>query len=447
MTLTKKVRKNLLESIDLSLPLLIGVSGGPDSIALLHLLEEIPLLSIAIAHVDHGWRPESGQEADALRTLAAKKGVPFHLKRLDVGSVTVNLEEYCRLQRLAFFKELCQEYGYQAVALGHHADDQVETVLKRVMEGSALCHFGAMKRISMIDGLKIFRPLLDVSRKDILHFIEEKKISSFEDHTNYDTKFLRARLRQETFPFLTKQFGKNVRTSLLRLSKEAQELEHYLDRKITTYLSGMVEGPWGTFIDLSQHFPVEELERQHLLKHLCKNYLTLSREQYTSLSTHLLTGTADRHVATGKGIVFIDRRRLFILKKKILPLKTSLPLTPGIQSYGPWTVTVKHLDAKCTEAPPHSSWKNLWQGPVSIVLPQGNYQLGPCASNECYPRTHTISKWWTSHKVPAFLRPLVPVVRDEAGICHEFLVGKSEKNLLNIHNLLISIELTPFYIS
>ncbi|MCH9703393.1 MAG: tRNA lysidine(34) synthetase TilS, partial [Chlamydiae bacterium] len=121
-------------------PLLLALSGGPDSMALLHLMRELNH-PFEVAHIDHGWREKSAEEAEKLQTLVNE---PFHLKRLEKFSQ--NAEDQARRARLNFFRELCEKRGLEGVLLGHHADDQAETVLKRLFEGARLTKLSGLER-------------------------------------------------------------------------------------------------------------------------------------------------------------------------------------------------------------------------------------------------------------------------------------------------------------
>ena len=152
--------------------LLLGFSGGHDSRALLYSLLKWKSrfsLEIALAHVDHGWRSESQLEAEELRKLAQELSLPFHLRRITPGELKGNLESAAREVRLAFFSALCQQYQYQAVLLGHQRDDQVETVLKRVLEGATLPRLSGLSEVTTIEGITIWRPLLRVDKETILN--------------------------------------------------------------------------------------------------------------------------------------------------------------------------------------------------------------------------------------------------------------------------------------
>lgn len=209
---------------------LIGLSGGPDSQALLHALLKTPL-KIGIAHVDHGWREESQEEARILKAQAEALGLPFYLMELKPEQVTGNLENGFRLKRYEFFSEIAAVHGYEAVALGHHRDDLAETILKRFFEGSSLQAMGGMEKESRWGELLVMRPLLEVSKEAILQFLKQENIPYFEDKTNKDERFLRARMREQMIPQLSAQFGKSVKEPIVRFGRECAELNAFMRKR------------------------------------------------------------------------------------------------------------------------------------------------------------------------------------------------------------------------
>ena len=124
-----------------SSPLLLALSGGPDSLCLFYALLKYRNESntpFHVAHVNHNWREKSVLEAQTLEQLASKHQVPFHLKILDPSLLRGNLEAACREERYQFFASLCQFNQFQGVLTGHHQGDQAETIFKRILEGARL---------------------------------------------------------------------------------------------------------------------------------------------------------------------------------------------------------------------------------------------------------------------------------------------------------------------
>ena len=415
------VYRFLNKHYDSNKPVLLGLSGGPDSLVLLDvLLKYQDSLSLGIAHVDHGWRSESGEEAAQLQTLAKKLSLPFHLKRLDPKNISGNLEAGCREERLNFFRNLCQEHGYQAVLLAHHADDQAETVLKKFFEGSSLPYLSGMQPITQVDGLILWRPMLEVTKKEILDWIKSHHLKPFEDVTNFDTAYLRGRFRTRIIPQLSEEFGKEISPSLRRLSQEAQELKQYMDERLHPYLIQINRGPHGIYLD---QFPESLFEIKYLVRKLCESENFCLSHDLLKTAAHLIqNGAANRKVEKGNHTLFIDRGQLFIVHQPIeLLIREHHPLLDGSR-YGPWKVSIKTT----TTTDQTTDWKSVWSGKIHVNLPKGDYTLGPPVMNGFYPRTSPLNKWWNNHKVPAFLRHAVPVIWEGSKIQHEFLTGKTK---------------------
>lgn len=391
-------------------PVLLGLSGGPDSLAILHLLlqyRENHPLTFGIAHVNHNWRAESKSEALQLKVLADELGVPFHLKELDPSQLQGNVEDSCRQERLRFFHALCQKHGYQAVLLGHHADDQAETVLKRVLEGANVLHLASLQSVNCVDGVHLWRPLLKVSKAEIISWLEQRQLHFFCDHTNHDPCFLRGRMRTQILPELTKAFGKEIKSSLCHLAEESQELRTYMAERIKPYLEQVEKGPHGLLLDLStQQIPLFELKAVVLT--VCHEaQCSLSRELVDTVCKLLIAKLANKQIKKDGSILHIDRGRLFIVQEKASPWKAIVK-------------TVKNPSNGIVHG-----WKAAWQGYVEAILPADEYHFAAAQMNVPYPGSTRISKWWNDHKIPTFLRHDVPVVWKGSVICHEFLSGRN----------------------
>ena len=260
MELAKTVKKFIeANAYDPHLPLLLAYSGGPDSKALLYGLLEAGYKP-HLAHVDHGWREESRLESQILAKEAASLGLPFYATRLG-SQPDKNKEDCAREARLAFFQSLHQQAPFQALLFAHHADDLAETALKRIFEGAHLSFLGGMPPVCNLMGMKVWRPLLTVRKKELTAFLSNRAMIGFQDSTNDDPRFLRARLRQTLLPDLSASFGKEIVSNLVLLSDRAYELKEYLDRKVTSI--PRLEGEWGVAFNFNG---VERLEARHLLK-------------------------------------------------------------------------------------------------------------------------------------------------------------------------------------
>ncbi|MCB9421671.1 MAG: tRNA lysidine(34) synthetase TilS [Ardenticatenaceae bacterium] len=190
--------------------LLIAVSGGPDSLALLHTLAAIfPPKSLVVVHLNHGWRAEAAEEAEFVQDTAVSLHIPCHIEKCDVISLAraegLSLEEAGRKARYNFFAQMARQMGAKAIAVGHHADDQAETVLMHLLRGSGLAGLRGMLPVSRLPGaedLWLVRPLLTTSRAEIEQYCREHNLDPVTDPTNEDTTYFRNRLRHELLPHL-----------------------------------------------------------------------------------------------------------------------------------------------------------------------------------------------------------------------------------------------------
>jgi tRNA(Ile)-lysidine synthase len=302
------VKKFLQEKAPLNKPLLLGFSGGADSLALFHSLVELSKIfpcHFHAAHIDHGWRQESGKEAFALEKYVTGFGVPFHLKTLK----QCQGEEHARNERLSFFAFLYRQLDCRALLLGHHGDDQSETVLKRILEGAHLTSLGGILEDSCYEGMPIWRPLLKHRKKEIYAWLKEKSLAPLEDPTNQDPRFLRSRMRREILPWLAKKFGKEISGNLCKIGSSTQELKNYLEKQIQPYYKLIEKKEGNIRIDFNSLDPFEPVEIKTFLKKLTdEENIVLSYEALTTLYDLIKRGASKKKILSGKKIIEIHRR-------------------------------------------------------------------------------------------------------------------------------------------
>jgi tRNA(Ile)-lysidine synthase len=208
----------------------VAVSGGADSVCLLHVLRELECgLSLMVLHVNHGLR---GAESDAdeafVRDLAARLGLEFRCYAADVRSISQstrdNLEQAARRVRHEFFAGLRRDKVVEAVALGHTRSDQAETVLFRILRGAGTAGLSGIRPVTR-EGL--VRPLIDVNRGEVRDFLAERGIAWREDASNLDPAFARNRIRHELLPALARDFNPAIEDTLAGMAEVAQDEERY----------------------------------------------------------------------------------------------------------------------------------------------------------------------------------------------------------------------------
>ena len=225
---------------------LVAVSGGPDSVALLHLLydlrEELEL-RLEVAHLQHGIRGAEAQEdARFVAELAQKLGLPFHLKEVNLRQIKSaagkgNLEALARAERYRFFAAVARERNLGKIATAHTQDDQAETVLMWLLRGSGLKGLGGMPPTHQLDGTNIesaswpvvIRPLLGVSRTEIEEYLNEKHLTFRLDRSNQDLSFLRNWIRLKLIPQLKEKMDRNLPSRLAQQAELIREEDDLLD--------------------------------------------------------------------------------------------------------------------------------------------------------------------------------------------------------------------------
>jgi len=211
-----------------SLPerLLVGVSGGIDSVALLHALAKTGHKPVVV-HFDHGWRSESGRDAQFVRELAKRLGLTFIGGKM--RSIRKNHRETeARTARYTFFAKIAKRLRIPDLVLAHHADDQVETFLMQLLRGSGAANRG-MDFLSLREGLVLHRPWLGIWKADIAVYAKKHRLKWREDSTNADTKHRRNLIRHEVLPYLLKKVGKQVAENLLRTAEITRAESEWLD--------------------------------------------------------------------------------------------------------------------------------------------------------------------------------------------------------------------------
>jgi tRNA(Ile)-lysidine synthase len=204
--------------------ILVAVSGGADSVALLHSLHQVAKQRrwrLTVAHLNHGIRgKKANDDAAFVEAMARRLRIPCVVGRARVPALAkrkgISLEMAAREARYAFLTRTARAVKADGVATAHTADDQVETILLKLVRGAGRGGLSGMAAQSLVDGVPLIRPLLEVSRGEIEAFLRERGLSWREDESNRDTAFLRNRVRHELLPLLEEQFNPRIREAVLR---------------------------------------------------------------------------------------------------------------------------------------------------------------------------------------------------------------------------------------
>ena len=215
---------------------LVGVSGGPDSVTLLHILHSLKkeyALNILIAHLDHKFRGEESRgDRIFCQELAKKYGLEIVFEEIDVPKIAeekgISPEEAARFERYDFFKRAAKANGIKKIAVGHTQDDQAETVLMRLVRGAGMKGLGGISPVKEMQEFLIIRPLIEISRKEVEEFIAGSGLKFRKDSSNEKTIFTRNKVRLELIPFLEKEFNVNIKEVLANMAENLQVENDFL---------------------------------------------------------------------------------------------------------------------------------------------------------------------------------------------------------------------------
>ena len=446
--LTKGVER-LLRGLDPGLtisPMVVAVSGGPDSLALLLLLthlKETLGLTLHVAHLDHGLRgKESVSDALFVEEVARDLDLPATLGEEDVKSYMagrgMSLEEAAREVRYSFLSRVAARQGASAVALGHTADDQAETVLMHILRGSGLTGLAGMSELSYWpssrhkERIALVRPLLDVSREETAAYCRWKGVAPREDPTNRSLEFTRNRTRLELLPFL-RDYNPRIRDALLRLSASAAHDQDYILGEAVQAMGKLATADgMGIRIERKGFASLHPAIKRHMLRLVYEEITGLAsglQHRHIEDMVKLSDQGAGRSVDLPSGLVFTVDYDYLILRMNNSgafgphALHGEYPLSiPGETLVPGWTVAARllpygegHLDAGAYTA--RMDAERVGRGfHVRVRRPGDRFiPLGMDGSKK-------LQDFMVNARIPANARDSVPLVVSEEGIA--WVVGR-----------------------
>ncbi|MBO2945960.1 tRNA lysidine(34) synthetase TilS [Paenibacillus sp. F411] len=262
-----------------------AVSGGPDSMALLltlhHISTVLTPLKLVCAHVHHGFRQESDQEAQLVEALCARLAIPFEMAVVDVPAYIResgrNAQDAARSKRYAFLFEIAGKYRARSIALAHHGDDQAETVLMRLLRGSGPSGLSGMKLIRLQDGIQLIRPFLRRSKADLVAICRQSGVDYAVDDSNEQTKYRRNAVRLQVLPFL-EEYNPRISSSLVQTAEIIGSEDDYMESAAQEAYTALVQkGAYGPAMSAPSFLALHVALQRRLIK-LILNYLSPDRE-------------------------------------------------------------------------------------------------------------------------------------------------------------------------
>lgn len=223
---------NLIENGD---KIVLGVSGGPDSITMLDILKQLReeiVFEIVVAHINHMIREEAIEDEKYVQEYCKKNNIECYIKRIDVEKIAntkkIGTEEAGRKVRYEFFEEILQKTGSNKIGIAHNKNDKIETIIMHILRGSGI---SGLKGIEPKRDNKYIRPLIECERSEIEQYCEENKLEPRIDKTNLENEYTRNKIRNIVIPYIKKEFNPNIIETINRLSEVITEEDDYLEKE------------------------------------------------------------------------------------------------------------------------------------------------------------------------------------------------------------------------
>ena len=235
---------NLINNND---KIVLGVSGGPDSITMLDILnniknEKIINFEIVVAHINHLIREEAIEDEKYVQKYCEQNSIDFFAKRIDVQQMAekekMGTEEAGRIARYDFFEEILQKTNANKIAIAHNKNDNVETILMHIIRG---CGVSGLKGIEPIRDNKFIRPLIECDRSEIEEYCEKNNLNPRIDKTNFENEYNRNKIRNLLIPYIKREFNPNIIETINRLSELITEEEDYIDKIVKEKYNKMLK--------------------------------------------------------------------------------------------------------------------------------------------------------------------------------------------------------------
>lgn len=432
--------------------ILVAVSGGADSVALLYTLYDLGY-QLEIAHFDHQTRQgQSKKDAEFVAQLAKKLGLPFHLKSQPVEEEAISFqrsfEEYAREVRYRFLLDTAHSRGCSVLATGHHADDQVETVLMRLIRGTTPLGLTGIPVVRMEEGVRIIRPLYYCNKGMIESWLKDRGVDWCVDASNFQNDYFRNKVRNILIPEL-RNYNQKLRDAILHLVELQQCENEYLMKQTETALRTIVESQK---ISRKRFADVHEAIRRRCLAVLLQQKgIECSYDRIIAAAHFILTGSTGQMFDLGQRYLLYNGKEwteFFSQPVEGEKVNTAIRLKiPGVTcAYG------FQFNARITMLPIHIDWKSYCKPYLQVfdadVLSDGVWVRKRENGDRFIPigmnNSRKLSDYFIDLGVPVPERDRVPILITPHGII--WIVGYMPSATAAITPLtrrILEIEVTP----
>ncbi len=430
--LLDRVRKTIdrYHLLDKGDRLIVGVSGGVDSMVLLHLLNACRqefTLSLIVGHVNHGLRPmESEKEADLVQKQTERLGLPYEYGRFNVKEFQkmggFSPQDGARRIRFHFLNGLLKKYGANKIALGHHADDQVETVLLRLLRGSGL---KGLKGMLPVREGRVIRPLLEAWREEIELFARERGVPHLVDSSNLNGNYLRNRIRLNLVPLIEKEYQSNFKEIVLKTSTFLREENDYLERGTEeAYKKIVCEEKDSLSFQFSQYQFLHEAIQWRVVQKMLEKISGEKRfhEEGEGTEANLISKKLQQPAPSfllelPSGVCFEKRYDKVLLRKgriEIIPpfeVELTSPGRTSIEEIGKEVVIEEiEKDDRCRDIKGTTNTALLDYQTLQFPLKIRNFRPGDRFQPLGVKGTQRLKEFFIDHKIPRFERPKIPLL-------------------------------------
>lgn len=322
------IKYNLIENKD---KIVIGVSGGPDSITLLDALLKIKRkekikFEIVVCHVNHLIREDAIEDENYVINYCKRNNIEYFVKRVKVKEVSkkekIGTEEAGRKVRYEFFNEILEKTNSNKIATAHNKNDNVETVLMNIIRGSGT---SGLKGIEAKKG-NLIRPLIEIERKEIEEYCNQNKLNPRIDRTNFENTYTRNKIRNMLIPYIKENFNPNILESINRLSELSKEEDAYLENKTKEeYEEILIENSLNSIIlDLKKFNLLEKVIKKRLVLYTIKELFGtksgIEKKHVEDIIKLCSNNIGNKFLVPNKKVkIIVKNKKIFFVVNEVLP--------------------------------------------------------------------------------------------------------------------------------